>query len=115
VGTVVDIHGGPTHHLENRFNPFVQYMLRRGFNVLQPNYRGSTGFGLRFQEAILKQGWGGAEQEDIASGIAFLIGKGIAEKGRVGVTGTSYGGYSSWWAITHIPPSWSPPRRRSAA
>ena len=72
--------------------------------MLQPNYRGSTGFGLRFQEAILKQGWGGAEQEDIASGIAFLIGKGIAEKGRVAVTGTSYGGYSAWWAITHYPP-----------
>ncbi len=104
MGTVVDIHGGPTHHLENRFNSFVQYLLRRGFNVLQPNYRGSTGFGLRFQEAILKHGWGGAEQEDIASGIAFLIEKGIAEKGRVGVTGTSYGGYSSWWAITHYPP-----------
>ena len=102
-GTVVDIHGGPTHHLENRFNPFVQYLLRRGFNVFQPNYRGSTGFGLPFQEAILKQGWGGAEQEDIRSGIAFLIDKGIAEKGRVGVTGTSYGGYSSWWAITHFP------------
>jgi dipeptidyl aminopeptidase/acylaminoacyl peptidase len=105
IGTVVDIHGGPPHHLENRFNPFVQYLLRRGFNLLQPNYRGSTGFGLRFQEAILKQGWGGAEQEDIASGIAFLIGEGIAEKGRVGVTGTSYGGYSVWWAITHYPPA----------
>jgi dipeptidyl aminopeptidase/acylaminoacyl peptidase len=81
----------------------VQYLLRRGFNVFQPNYRGSTGFGLPFQEAILKQGWGGAEQEDILSGIAFLIEKGIAEKGRIGVTGTSYGGYSSWWAITHAP------------
>lgn len=103
IGTVVDIHGGPTHHLENRFNPFVQYLLRRGFNVFQPNYRGSTGFGLPFREAILKQGWGGAEQEDILSGIAFLIEKGIAERGRVGVTGTSYGGYSSWWAITHFP------------
>jgi dipeptidyl aminopeptidase/acylaminoacyl peptidase len=103
-GTVVDIHGGPTHHLENRFNPFVQYLLRRGFNVLQPNYRGSTGFGLPFQQAILKQGWGGAEQEDILGGIAFLLEKGIAERGRVGVTGTSYGGYSAWWAITHAPP-----------
>src|SRR5262249_43681011 len=64
-GTVVHIHGGPTHHYENRFDPFVQYMLRRGFNVFQPNYRGSTGFGLRFQDAIRKQGWGGAEREDI--------------------------------------------------
>jgi dipeptidyl aminopeptidase/acylaminoacyl peptidase len=103
LGTIVDIHGGPTYHTENRFNPFVQYLLRRGFTVFQPNYRGSTGFGLDFQEAIVKQGWGGAEQEDIRSGIELLIDQGIAEKGRVGVTGISYGGYSSWWAITHFP------------
>jgi dipeptidyl aminopeptidase/acylaminoacyl peptidase len=103
-GTIVEIHGGPTYHVENRFDPQTQYLLRRGFNVFMPNYRGSTGFGLPFQNAILKEGWGGAEQEDIRSGIAFLIEKGIAAKGRIGVTGVSYGGYSSWWAITHFPP-----------
>ena len=103
-GTIVEIHGGPTHHVENRFDAQTQYLLRRGFNVFMPNYRGSTGFGLRFQNAILKQGWGGAEQEDIRSGIAALIEKGVAIKGRIGVTGVSYGGYSSWWAITHFPP-----------
>jgi dipeptidyl aminopeptidase/acylaminoacyl peptidase len=102
-GTIVDIHGGPTWHVQNRFDEQTQYLLRRGFNVFIPNYRGSTGFGLPFQEAIRKQGWGGAEQEDIRSGIAALIEKGIAAKGKVGVTGVSYGGYSSWWAITHFP------------
>ena len=103
-GTIVDIHGGPTWHVENRFDAQTQYFLRRGFNVFLPNYRGSTGFGLRFQDAILKQGWGGAEQEDIRTGIAALIEKGIAAKRKIGVTGVSYGGYSSWWAITHFPP-----------
>jgi dipeptidyl aminopeptidase/acylaminoacyl peptidase len=102
-GTIVEIHGGPTYHAENRFDTLTQYLLRRGFNVFQPNYRGSTGFCLPFQNAILKQGWGGAEQEDIRSGIAAMIDKGIAVKGRIGVTGVSYGGYSSWWAITHFP------------
>ncbi|HEX3066727.1 MAG TPA: prolyl oligopeptidase family serine peptidase [Dongiaceae bacterium] len=102
-GTIVDIHGGPTWHVENRFDAQTQYLLRRGFNVFLPNYRGSTGFGLSFQEAIRKQGWGGAEQEDIRSGITTLIDKGIASKGKIGVTGVSYGGYSSWWAITHFP------------
>lgn len=102
-GTVVLVHGGPTSHAEDRFNAEVQYIASRGFNVLTPNYRGSTGFGVEFQESIKVDGWGGREQDDIRAGIEALIGKGIAERGRVGITGTSYGGYSAWWAITHLP------------
>jgi len=49
-------------------------------------------------------GWGGQEQEDIQTGIEALINAGIAEPGKVGVIGTSYGGYSSWYAITRYPP-----------
>ena len=100
-GTVVLVHGGPTSHAEDRFNAQVQYFVARGFHVLAPNYRGSTGFGLAFQESIKEDGWGGREQEDIRAGIEALIEAGVAEAGRVGVTGTSYGGYSAWWAITH--------------
>ncbi len=103
-GTVVLIHGGPTSHAEDRFNAEIQYLLSRGFDVLAPNYRGSTGFGLPFQESIKEDGWGGREQEDIRCGIEALIEAGIAKPGRVGVTGTSYGGYSAWWAITHFAP-----------
>jgi dipeptidyl aminopeptidase/acylaminoacyl peptidase len=103
-GTVVMVHGGPTSHSEDRFNAQIQYLISRGFNVLAPNYRGSTGFGLAFQESIKEDGWGGREQEDIRTGIEALIEAGIAQPGRVGVTGTSYGGYSAWWAITHYPP-----------
>ncbi|HEX2183065.1 MAG TPA: alpha/beta fold hydrolase, partial [Rubrobacteraceae bacterium] len=104
IGTIVLVHGGPTYHAEDRFNAEIQHLLSRGFNVLSPNYRGSTGFGLRFQESIKEDGWGGREQEDIRSGIEALIQAGVAERGRVGVTGTSYGGYSAWWAITHFEP-----------
>lgn len=103
VGTVVLVHGGPTSHAEDRFNAEVQYLVSRGFHVLTPNYRGSTGFGLPFQDSIKEDGWGGREQEDIRCGIEALIEAGIAQPGRVGVTGTSYGGYSAWWAITHCP------------
>jgi dipeptidyl aminopeptidase/acylaminoacyl peptidase len=102
LGTIVLIHGGPTSHAEDRFNAQIQYFVSRGFDVLTPNYRGSTGFGLSFQEAIKEDGWGGREQEDIRRGIEALIEAGIAKPGRVGVTGTSYGGYSAWWAITHF-------------
>ena len=104
LGTIVLIHGGPTSHAEDRFNAQIQYLGSRGFDVLTPNYRGSTGFGLPFQESIKQDGWGGREQEDIRSGIEALIEAGVAEPGRVGVTGTSYGGYSVWWAITHFDP-----------
>jgi dipeptidyl aminopeptidase/acylaminoacyl peptidase len=104
LGTIVLVHGGPTSHAEDRFNAEIQYFVSHGFDVLAPNYRGSTGFGLTFQESIKEDGWGGREQEDIRCGIEALIEAGIAQPGRVGVTGTSYGGYSAWWAITHFDP-----------
>lgn len=104
-GTVVYVHGGPTHHSADRVNAQIQYYVMRGFNVLDPNYRGSTGFGLAYQDAIKEDGWGGREQEDIRTGIAALIAAGIARPGMVGITGTSYGGYSSWCAITRFPPA----------
>lgn len=104
VGTIVVIHGGPTAHSEDSLDIEIQYYVQRGFNVLDPNYRGSTGYGMEFRESIKKDGWGGKEQQDILTGIKSLIAAGIATPGKVGVTGTSYGGYSSWWAITHFSP-----------
>ena len=101
---ILYIHGGPTAHSENKMNPQIQYYLQRGFNVLDVNYRGSTGFGLRFRELIKEDGWGGREQIDISYGAKKLIAMGLAEHGRVGVTGTSYGGYSAWCQITHTHP-----------
>lgn len=102
-GTIIFVHGGPTYHLEDQIHSQMQYLVAQGFSVLAPNYRGSTGFGLDFQEAIKVQGWGGNEQEDIRSGVQALIQAGIAHPGKIGITGTSYGGYSSWWAITKFP------------
>lgn len=101
---IIFIHGGPTAHSENRLNPQLQYFVSRGFNVLDVNYRGSTGFGLKYRQAIKEDGWGGREQADIATGAQALIQAGLADPGKVGVTGTSYGGYSSWFLIAHYPP-----------
>jgi dipeptidyl aminopeptidase/acylaminoacyl peptidase len=103
-GTIVKVHGGPTWHIEDWIDPQVQYLVSQGFHVLLPNYRGSTGFGLAYREAIKVDGWGGREQEDIRTGIEALIATGLAVPGKIGITGTSYGGYSAWWAITHFPP-----------
>jgi dipeptidyl aminopeptidase/acylaminoacyl peptidase len=104
-GTIVLVHGGPTAHSEDRFSPEVQFYVHSGFSVLEPNYRGSTGFGLAFREAIKADGWGGREQSDIVAGIRHLIDCGLAAPRKVGITGTSYGGYSSWCAITRFPPA----------
>jgi len=101
---ILFIHGGPSSHAEDKLHPQIQYLVAHGFNILAVNYRGSTGFGLAFRELIKEDGWGGREQVDIASGASALIAAGLATPGRVGVTGTSYGGYSSWCLITHTSP-----------
>jgi dipeptidyl aminopeptidase/acylaminoacyl peptidase len=103
IGTLVYVHGGPTSHSEDGINSQIQFLVSQGFNVLDPNYRGSTGFGLAFMEAIKEQGWGGQEQDDIRAGVEALISAGIAEPGKAGITGVSYGGYSAWCAITRFP------------
>lgn len=102
IGTIVYVHGGPTGHSEDYFDAGIQFFVSKGFNVFDPNYRGSTGFGLEFQELIKKDGWGGKEQIDILEGIKSLIKGGVAKPYKIGITGTSYGGYTSWFAITHF-------------
>ena len=101
---VITIHGGPSSHAEDKLNPQIQYLVSRGFNVLDVNYRGSTGFGLKYREAIKEDGWGGREQADITAGAEALIKDGLADPGKVGITGTSYGGYSAWCQITRTHP-----------
>jgi dipeptidyl aminopeptidase/acylaminoacyl peptidase len=103
-GTIVYVHGGPTWHSQDWINAQIQFFVSQGFNVLDPNYRGSTGFGRAYREAIKAEGWGAAEQGDIRAGIGALVAAGVAQPGKVGITGTSYGGYSAWHAITHFPP-----------
>jgi dipeptidyl aminopeptidase/acylaminoacyl peptidase len=102
-GTVVMVHGGPTYHSRDQIDTDIQFLASHGFNVLDPNYRGSTGFSLTFQESIKEDGWGGKEQDDIIAGVHALIAAGIAQPGRIGITGVSYGGYSAWCAITRNP------------
>ncbi|MDB5409438.1 MAG: peptidase prolyl oligopeptidase active site region [Rhodospirillales bacterium] len=102
-GLVVQVHGGPTGHSEDAFSAFIQSCRAAGFAVLDPNYRGSTGFGLEFREAIRREFWGGIEQDDIRAGAEAVIVRGHAPPGKVAVTGTSYGGYSSWCAVTRWP------------
>lgn len=97
---IIHIHGGPTAHAEDKFNVQIQYYALRGYNVLDVNYRGSTGYGSLFRERINEDGWGGREQEDIMTGAQELIARGLASPLHIGVTGLSYGGYSTWCQAT---------------
>jgi len=97
-GLIGYIHGGPTWHSEDWVNPRIQFFLSCGYAVLDPNYRGSTGFGRAHREAVKDDGWGGREQTDIRAGLEAALATGIP--GPVAVLGNSYGGFSSWFAIT---------------
>ncbi len=102
LGLIVLVHGGPTWHSEDWVNPKIGFWVQAGYTVLDPNYRGSTGFGLAWREAVKEDGWGGREQEDIRAGILAALAQGIAIKGKIAVAGNSYGGFSSWFAITRF-------------
>jgi dipeptidyl aminopeptidase/acylaminoacyl peptidase len=82
--------------------PLVQAWLGEGWAVLCPNYRGSTGYGKKFQEAnrfVLGQ----ADIADIVWGAKALIRKGLADPQRIGITGASYGGYMTMVGLTRYP------------
>jgi dipeptidyl aminopeptidase/acylaminoacyl peptidase len=94
LGLIVLPHGGPWGHDHWGFNAMTQFLANRGCAVLQPNYRGSTGIGKRFTNAGNFQ-MGALMQDDITWGVRHLIEAGIADAGRVGILGYSFGGYLS--------------------
>ena len=97
--TVVMIHGGPTWAWKHAFDPgYALPLAAAGFAVFLPNYRGSTGRGQAFTRLNVGDP-AGAEFEDIVRGIDHCIELGIAVPGRIGVTGASYGGYLTGWAV----------------
>ncbi|HEV8389478.1 MAG TPA: prolyl oligopeptidase family serine peptidase [Dongiaceae bacterium] len=99
-GLIAHVHGGPTWHSEDWVNGSIQFLVAAGFTVLDPNYRGSTGYGRAFREAIKQDGWGGREQDDIRTGLESLVAAAKGRRGRIGIIGLSYGGYSAWCQVT---------------
>ena len=102
---VVDIHGGPAWQSLNMWNPLIQALVARGMAVIAPNYRGSTGYGRKFREAN-RHVMGVADLNDCVSAAEYLVDSGIAEKGRIAVTGGSFGGYLTMCALTKYPDEW---------
>ncbi|HYC99420.1 S9 family peptidase [Brevundimonas sp.] len=91
---VVLPHGGPEARDTLSYNTWAQFLATRGYQVFQPNFRGSSGMGKAFTEAGHRQ-WGGRMQGDVTAGVEHLIGQGLADRGQVCIMGASYGGYAA--------------------
>ena len=102
VPLVLHPHGGPWARDSWGFNPEVQFLANRGYAVLQPNFRGSTGYGTAHLKASYKQ-WGDAMIDDMISGVEWAVNAGYADKNRLAVYGASYGGYATLMALVKRP------------
>jgi len=100
---VVMIHGGPNWHYSAEWNPLTAHLTSRGYAVLCPNYRGSTGYGRDWQCAA-QFDMGGVDTRDVAAGAQYLLSQGLATK--IAVTGRSHGGYLTMTCLTQFPELW---------
>jgi dipeptidyl aminopeptidase/acylaminoacyl peptidase len=99
---IVNPHGGPWARSGWGYNSYAQFLANRGYAVLQPNFRASTGYGKKFLNAGNNE-WGQKMQDDITWGVKHLIAQGIADPKRVGIMGGSYGGYATLAGVAYTP------------
>ncbi len=100
--TLVIPHGGPWGRDLWGYNPLAQFFANRGYAVLMPNFRGSTGYGRKFLDAGNLE-WGRKMQDDVTWGVKYLVAEGIADPKRVGILGGSYGGYATLAGVAFTP------------
>ena len=103
---VVLPHGGPTGQTLDSFNRTVIALVSRGYLVIAPNVRGSTGYGIEFQKANVKD-LGGGDLEDEVAGANFMVATGYVDAKKIGITGGSYGGYMTLMAVGKTPDVWA--------
>jgi dipeptidyl aminopeptidase/acylaminoacyl peptidase len=97
---VVHPHGGPHGRPTPGFDFTVQVFAAKGYAVLQPNFRGSTGYGQKFIDADHGD-FGGGDMRDVMAGVDKLVADGVADKDRLFVYGVSYGGFMTSWLVGH--------------
>ncbi len=95
-------HGGPTGQSQDGFSRNAALLASHGYMVIQPNFRGSTGYGRAFQEANRKD-LGGGDLKDVLSARDFMVATGYVDAKRIGITGGSYGGFMTLMAIGKAP------------
>ncbi|HEX2907522.1 MAG TPA: prolyl oligopeptidase family serine peptidase, partial [Phototrophicaceae bacterium] len=105
---VLSIHGGPEaqERPTYAYNGLYQYLLNRGFGILAPNIRGSTGYGISYQKLIHRD-WGGAELKDIEHAAQYLQSLEWVDSNRLAVYGGSFGGFATLSAVTRLPEYWA--------
>jgi dipeptidyl aminopeptidase/acylaminoacyl peptidase len=103
---VVMPHGGPTGQTVDSFNSRAVLLASRGFVVIAPNVRGSTGYGMEFQNANVKD-LGGGDLKDEIAGVDFLKATGFVDAKKIGIWGGSYGGFMTLMAIGKTPDVWA--------
>ena len=99
-------HGGPWARDEWGYNPLAQFFANRGYAVLMPNFRGSTGYGRKFLDAGNLE-WGKTMQDDLTWGVKYLVAEGIADPKRIGILGGSYGGYATLAGVAFTPETYA--------
>jgi dipeptidyl aminopeptidase/acylaminoacyl peptidase len=99
------VHGGPHWLYEDRYMPAVQAYVEQGFAVATPNYRGSTGYGRAWRDALTGD-VGFTDVDDVVAGCHDLIARGIADPERVAIGGWSWGGYITLMAVGRYPELW---------
>jgi dipeptidyl aminopeptidase/acylaminoacyl peptidase len=100
------VHGGPEGQTRAAFNPIIQYLANRGFTVIAPNVRGSTGYGRKY-EKLDDVGLRMDSVKDLAAGAEWAARVGLAHPRRIGVMGGSYGGFMVLAALTEHPELWA--------
>jgi dipeptidyl aminopeptidase/acylaminoacyl peptidase len=99
-------HGGPTGQVVDSFSPRIIALVSRGYTVIAPNVRGSTGYGVAFEKANY-QDLGGGDLQDEIYGVKFMEATGYIHQKKVGITGGSYGGFMTLMAIGKVPDVWA--------
>ncbi len=100
---VVNVHGGPWSHWRPEFRAVTQMLANRGYAVFEPNPRSSTGHGRAYVMGAGSDFGNGRVQQDIVEGTRWLLANGIGDANRAGITGASFGGYSTLLGVTFQP------------
>jgi len=103
---IVYVHGGPTSQTHNSFNRLIQYVVNKGYFVIAPNYRGSTGYGKEFQNANLFD-MGGGDLQDVLAAADWMKQTGYPDPKKLILMGGSYGGYMTMMGVTKAPDVWA--------
>jgi dipeptidyl aminopeptidase/acylaminoacyl peptidase len=102
VPTVLFVHGGPWARDSYGYNPYHQWLANRGYAVISPNFRGSTGLGKAFIEAGNLQ-WGKAMHDDLIDVAQWAVKNGISQPDKIAIMGGSYGGYATLAGLAFTP------------